>query len=406
MRKNKFLALLSPLAIALASCGSAPAGDNSDPDANVSGDASSAGDNIVGKVEPVGKPFTTQRIASFDEPWAMDYAPGTNVLFVTEKRGSIKFVRPDGTIGTVTGVPNVAYGGQGGLGDIVFAPDRQDTIGGQIVYLSWAEAGDGNTRGAAVGRAQLTCETEASCRLENLNVIWRQQPKVTGNGHYSHRIAISPDGEYLFIASGDRQKLEPAQDLSNTLGTIVRLTRNGKPAPGNPFAERGSPTDEIWSYGHRNILGMKFDEQGRLWALEHGPQGGDELNLVEKGKNYGWPMVSNGIHYDDRPIPNHSAMPEFQKPTISWTPVIAPGDMIHYTADTFSEWQGQFVIAGMLPTVLVRVAVDGEGAREVARYQMEHRLRSIEQGPDGAILLLEDGRNVDNPALLRLIPAE
>src|SRR5690606_6544129 len=180
--------------------------------------------------------------------------------------------------------------------------------------LTWAEAGEGDTRGAALGKGTLVCEQADACTVDGLSVIWRQQPKVTGRGHYSHRIAFSPDGQYLFLASGDRQKMEPAQDLSNNLGSVLRLTLDGKPPPGNPFANRGSPSDQIWSYGHRNILGLQFDAQGRLWDLEHGPAGGDELNLVVQGENYGWPVVSDGVHYNGDPIPDHNTRPEFHAP--------------------------------------------------------------------------------------------
>ena len=337
-------------------------------------------------------------LGTFDEPWAMDFEPGTGNLFITERGGTLKFVQPNGRVGTVTGLPEVAYGGQGGLGDIVFAPDYATN---QHVYLSWAEPGPGDTRGAAVGRARLVCEDHDSCTLQNMEVIWRQQPKTTGQGHYSHRLAFSPDGQYLFIASGDRQKLEPAQDLGNTLGTIVRLLPDGTPAPGNPFAERGGVAAEIWSYGHRNILGLDFDPQGRLWALEHGPRGGDEFNLVERGANYGWPIVSNGRHYSGGSIPDHSTRPEFAAPAVSWTPVIAPGGFMFYTGDMFPAWRGQAIMAGLVCQCLVRVAIDGESAREVGRIPMGKRIRDVAQGPDGALYVLEDE---EGARLRRLTP--
>ena len=334
----------------------------------------------------------------------MDFDPVTGVLFVTEKKGTIRFVEPDGNIGFVSGVPDVDYGGQGGLGDIAFAPAEPGSqLHRRTVYLSWAEAGGGNRRGAAVGRGELVCENHSSCELKRLKVIWRQTPKTTGRGHYSHRIAFSPDGKYLFIASGERQKQEPAQDLTNNLGTIVRLLPDGTPAPGNPFAERGGISRQIWSYGHRNILGLKFDAEGRLWDLEHGPRGGDELNLVKPGRNYGWPVVSNGDHYSGRPIPRHSTRPEFKAPAISWNPVIAPGDMIFYKGDLFPEWKGRVLIAAMNPAGIVRVAIEGETAREVARYPMERRIRSIIEHDDGSVWILEDGGDA---SLLRLAPPD
>ncbi len=347
-------------------------------------------------------PFTVAELARFDEPWAMAIDPGTGTVFVTERRGRIKFVEPGGTVGTVTGVPEVAYGGQGGLGDFVLAPlARSAVLDRRLVYLSWAEPGPGGTRGAAVARAGLACEEHASCRLQNLQVIWRQQPKTTGQGHYSHRIAFAPDGRSIFIASGDRQKMQPAQDMAGNLGKIVHLLPDGSPAPGAPFADKGGVTAQIWSLGHRNILGLRFDAQGRLWDLEHGPGGGDELNLVEKGRNYGWPLVAEGPHYDGRQIPRHATRPEFAAPAISWNPVIAPGDFIFYRGALFPEWRGQALIAALGAQGIVRVAIDGSKAREVARYDMQARIRAIAEREDGSLLVLEDG---EGGRLLRLTP--
>jgi glucose/arabinose dehydrogenase len=366
--------------------------------------ASTTGDK-GGTPTSAAAPFAADEMATFDEPWAIRFDEGTGALFVTEKKGTIRFRQPDGTIGTVTGVPIVDYGGQGGLGDFLFAPGQaSNTLDRRVVYLSWVEAGRGNTRGAAVGRADMVCEDRDTCDLRNLKVIWRQQPKVTGRGHFSHRLTFSPDGKYLFVASGERQKMQPAQDTSNTLGTVVRLLPDGSPAPGNPLESKGAPGDEIWSWGHRNILGLRFDPQGRLWDLEHGPRGGDELNLVERGSNYGWPLASNGDHYDGKHIPDHRAGDGFAAPAISWNPVIAPGDMIFYTGDLFPEWKGQVLIAAMQPAGIVRVAIDGTKARELGRYPMTNRIRSIAQAPDGAVWLVEDGKKLSRSRLLRLTP--
>jgi len=339
--------------------------------------------------------WSVSELATFDEPWAIEFAPGTDMLFVTEQAGTMKFLDTgSGQVGSVSGLPRVDYGGQGGLGDIAFLPSEAGAgIANRTIYLSWAEAGEGDTRGAVVGRGMLSCDMARSCAIEGLNVIWRQDPKVTGRGHYSHRFAVSPDGEHLFVASGDRQKKTPAQDLSNTLGTIVRLNLDGTPAAGNPYADRDDVPDEIWSWGHRNILGMDFDAQGRLWETEHGPAGGDELNVVKRGANYGWPERSYGDEYNGTPIADHTPDDGFTKPAMYWTPVIAPGDMIIYSGDMFEAWQGDALIANLKTMALVRVELDGDDAREVARYDFENRLRSIDQGPDGAIYLAEDGEN-------------
>lgn len=341
--------------------------------------------------------FAMEERGQFDRPWAMAFEPGTGNLFITEKRGKIRFLQPNGRLGTVGGVPTVDYGGQGGLGDIAFAPDYTET---RSIYLSWAEAGSGDTRGAAVGRGMLVCEDHDSCDIRDLRVIWRQ-PKVTGRGHYSHRLAFSPDGQYLFVASGDRQKKSPAQNTANPLGSIVRLLPDGAPAPGNPLAGADSADPAIWSWGHRNILGLGFDGDGRLWDLEHGPKGGDELNLVKPGTNYGWPVVSNGIQYNGRPIPDHSTRPDFAAPAISWTPVIAPGDMLFVTGAMFPSMDGDLLIAGLKSKALILVGIDGDTATEQARYRFGKRLRALAQAPDGAIWVAEDGPNA---RLWRLTP--
>lgn len=314
-------------------------------------------------------------------------------ILLTERPGKLKLWR-DGRVQDVAGVPRVDYGGQGGLGDVVLAPDFAES---GMVYLSWAEAGPNDTRGAALGRARLI--VDGTPRLEGLQVIWRQEPKVTGRGHYSHRIAFSPDGRFMFVASGERQKFTPAQDLRTNLGKILRLLPDGSPAPGNPFAGKGGVTAQIWTLGHRNVLGLAFDAQGRLWDLEHGPRGGDELNLVKRGQNYGWPVVSNGDNYDGRPIPRHATRPDFAAPAISWNPVIAPGNFVFYSGKMWPEWKGQAIIAALGAQGLVRVAIDGEKAREMARYPLGHRIRAIAEEPDGALLVLEDG---PNGRLLRL----
>lgn len=388
MNPKTFLPLVSTLGLFVASCGYAATGEK--PPATR--DA----------------PFTVENIAQFDEPWAMAIDASTGIALVTEKKGQLRMRLPDGRIVLVGGAPEVDYGGQGGLGDVVFAPDQQGSAGGgldgRVVYLSWVEAGGGDTRGAVVGRGTIACSAVDSCRLDRLNVIWSQQPKVTGRGHYSHRLAFAPDGKYLYVSSGERQKFTPAQDLATNLGKIVRLLPDGTPAPGNPFAGKPAPADQIWTYGHRNVLGLAFDPQGRLWDLEHGPAGGDELNLVQPGRNYGWPLVSNGNHYDGRAIPRHDTRPDLAGPAISWNPVIAPGDFVFYTGTGFPAWRGQALIASFLVPGLVRVRIEGDKGIEEARYPLDNRIREIEQAPDGTLWLLEDGPAPASGHLLRLAP--
>jgi glucose/arabinose dehydrogenase len=379
IRSSHLAANLSLAALALASCGAEKLGAETAETA---------------AAESGSTPFATAEVATFDEPWAIAFAPGTATLFVTEKSGKLKLVdTKTGETAAVSGAPAVDYGGQGGLGDIAFLPaEAGSTLGRRTVYLSWAEAGPDDTRGAVVGKGTLACTAPMTCTIEGLGVIWRQTPKVTGKGHYSHRIAVSPDGKYLYVASGERQKMQPAQDTTNTLGSIVRLNLDGTPAAGNPLADKGGVSAEIWSWGHRNILGMDWDAKGRLWEVEHGPAGGDELNLVQRAANYGWPVRSNGDHYNGDPIPDHAADDGFAQPALSWNPVIAPGDMLIYTGTMFKGWQGHALIAGLGSQAIVDVAFDGDKASEVTRHEFDRRLRSLAQGPDGALWVAEDGK--------------
>jgi glucose/arabinose dehydrogenase len=331
-------------------------------------------------------PFTVTQLADFDIPWALEFLPDGRLL-VSEQRGGIKLYGKDGSIGDVTGVPAVSWFGQGGMGDVVLHPNFASN---GLVYVSYAEAGPNETRGAAVARAKLTL-TGSGGSLGDLAVIYRQDPKVDGGGHYGHRIVFGPDG-YLYISNGDRQKFDPAQDMSGNLGKIVRLNDDGSVPRDNPFAERGGVTAQIWSLGHRNPLGLAFDASGRLWNVEMGPMGGDELNLVRRGANYGYPIVSNGDHYDGKVIPDHDTRPEFAAPAVFWNPVISPSSLLFYSGSEFPQWRGDAFIGGLSSQSIVRIEFDGERAREAERYNMGMRIRALEQGPDGAIWVLEDAR--------------
>lgn len=348
-------------------------------------------------------PFTVEAKASFFSPWAMTFLPDGRLL-VSEKGGKLKLYAPgSGAIHEIRGVPKVAFGEQGGLGDVVLHPDWGKG-GNRTLYLSYAEAGANDTRGAAVAQATLSLHADGGGILSDLRVIWRQ-PKVAGSKHYSHRLAFSPGGRYLFISSGERALFDPAQNKYLNLGKIIRLYPDGRTPNDNPFHGQSPVAAQIWSLGHRNVLGMAFDHKGRLWADEMGPAGGDEFNLIVKGRNYGWPLVSEGNHYDGRPIPRHRSRPDMVAPKIAWTPDIAPAGMIFYTGSAFSGWRGDALIAGLKSKAIIRVRVgDGPDAREVARYRMQHRIREIEQGPDGALWVLEDLRGGQGGRLLKLRP--
>jgi glucose/arabinose dehydrogenase len=362
--------------------------------------ASNGSDAAAQPAPSADRPFAVRPIATFDEPWAMTFLPGGGGrALITEKKGKLKLLWSDtGRVGDVAGVPTVDYGGQGGLGDVVLHPRF---AGNRLVYLSWVEAGGGGNRGAVVGRARLVEEAGKGVRLDGLQVIWRQTPKLSGRGHFGHRIAFGPDGK-LYISNGERQEFTPAQDMGGTLGKIVRLNDDGSVPKDNPFAGRGGIAAQIWTLGHRNPLGLAFDSKGRLWEVEMGPKGGDEMNLILKGRNYGYPIVSNGDHYDGKDIPDHPTRPEFEAPKAWWTPVISPGDMIHYSGSAFPQWKGDALIAGLSSKALIRVDVDGDKAREAERWDMGQRIREVEQGPDGSVYLLEDG---PGGRLLKLTPA-
>ena len=356
-------------------------------------------------------PFEVEPVASFDEPWAMAFLPDGRML-VTEKKGVLRIVTQAGQKSRpVSGVPDVDYGGQGGLGDVALHPRFGDN---GLVYFSYAEGGPGNTRGAAVARGVLEESGGDGARLSRVEVIWRQYPKVLGYGHYGHRLLFDDKG-FLWISSGERQKFTPAQDMQANLGKILRLRDDGSVPEDNPFVnyvERDPLVDDegvygqIWSLGHRNPLGIAFDLDGRLWVVEMGPAGGDELNLIERGANYGYPVVSNGDHYDGREIPDHDTRPEFRAPALWWTPVISPGNLIVYRGGLFKGWRGNALVAGLSSRAIVRIAIDGDKAREVGRYDMDARIRSVVEGPDGALWVLEDERGDGGGRLLKLTPKD
>lgn len=352
--------------------------------------------------------FEVTAVASFEEPWAMAFLPDGKLL-VTEKRGNLLIVGQDGTISRpVSGLPDVDYGGQGGLGDVALHPEFEQN---KLVYISYAEGGEGGTRGAAVARGVLDTQGRRP-KFSNVEVIWRQYPKVLGRGHYGHRLLFD-DAGYLWISSGDRQKFTPAQDMQSNLGKLLRLKDDGSVPDDNPFVDYRSQDPlvddeavygQIWSLGHRNPLGMDVDLEGRLWEIEMGPAHGDELNLVKRGANYGYPEVSDGDHYDGREIPNHDTRPEFERPAISWVPAISPGDLMIYRGTLFDNWRGNAFAAGLSSRAMVRIVIEGDNAREIERYDMGARIRSIVEGPGGALWVLEDDRGDSEGRLLKLTP--
>ncbi len=343
-------------------------------------------------------PFTVTPVADFDAPWAMTFLPDGRML-VTEKAGKLILVSADGKTKTeVTGVPAVDSAGQGALKEILLAPDYAKS---RRVYFSFSESGPGG-KGVVLARAVLT--DGAAPALTNVERLFQASPYVEGSGHYSGRIAFAPDGKHLFFTNGERQKFDPAQDPKSTLGKMLRLTLDGKPA-GDPGLTAKGFHPAVWSYGHRNLLGIAFDSAGNLWEQEMGPKGGDEVNLVLPGRNYGYPIVSDGDHYDGRDIPDHSTRPEFEAPKVSWNPAISPGGLMVYSGKMFPQWKGDLFIGGLSSQALVRVDVTGTNAAKGDQWPMGARIREVEEGPDGAIWVLEDGGRGSEGRLLKLTPA-
>ncbi|MDM1018732.1 PQQ-dependent sugar dehydrogenase [Acinetobacter sp. VNK23] len=334
----------------------------------------------------IAQSYRVETVAQFNEPWAITSLPDQRLL-ITERKGQLKLFDPQTKSSiNVSGVPAVSYGGQGGLGDVILHPDFQNN---HWIYLSYASKGQGGY-GAEISQAKLDISNPAQPKLTDLKIIWQQVPKVSGQGHYGHRMLFGPDGK-LWVSSGERQKFDPAQDMSSNLGKILRLNEDGTPAQDNPFIQQGDVTAEIWSLGHRNPLGMAFDAQGQLWVVEMGPKGGDELNRIVKGENYGYPIVSNGDHYSGLPIPDHHTRPEFKAPEIDWTPVISPSSLMIYTGNQFPLWQQKALIGGLSSEAIVVVDLNAKPVREVQRLDMKQRIRGLHQAQDGSIWVIEDG---------------
>ncbi|MCW2393274.1 glucose/arabinose dehydrogenase [Sphingobium sp. B1D7B] len=335
------------------------------------------------KVDLSQLPFTITEVATFDYPWSMAFLPDGKQL-VTQKRGAMILFDPrTGDKKVLLGTPTVVSEGQAALMDVVLAPDFAAS---RQIYFSFSEPGEGKETGTALATATLD---EAGGALKDLKVIFRATPNMASGAHYSGRIAIAPDQRSLFFTNGERAKFDPAQDPKSTLGKVLHLNLDGTPAAGNPLAAKGFHP-AIWTYGQRNLTGLAFDANDRLWQVEMGPLGGDELNLVKAGGNYGWPTRSYGDHYDKRPIPDHSADDGFEKPKLYWNPSLAPSSLAYYNADLFAGWKNSLFITGLSGQALVRISLDGETATKADHWRMGMRLRNVRVGPDGALWLLED----------------
>ncbi|MEO8621470.1 MAG: PQQ-dependent sugar dehydrogenase [bacterium] len=372
-------------------------------------------------------PFTLTQVTTLKLPWRIAFLPDGRML-ITEKVGGLQLVTQKGEQTPVSNVPAVLWGGQGGMLGVYLSPNYATD---HNVYLTYSEPGDGGSS-LALARAKLTLGAN-SASLDGLQVIWRDGERGKG-GQFGAAVAFSPDKKFLYMTVGERQRFTPAQDPNSPLGKVLRLTLDGKPAPGNPHAGATGAASlavinppkntevaktaeavstytfpgpnltpaETWSTGHRTPYGLAFGPDGRLWEAEHGPRGGDELNLIEPGKNYGWPLVSYGVNYDGAGIPTPDTRPDFTKPVIYWTPIIAPGSLTFYNGAMFPQWKGSALLGGMATLSLNHITFDGKGgAAPAERWTVGHRIRDVAVAPDGAVWLIEDA----NPGgLFRVTP--
>ncbi len=357
--------------------------------------ASPASAQPVASMQTDAGSVAVEEIATgLNHPWAIAFLPDGGAL-VTERAGQLRRLGADGTLSPpLGGVPEVYARGQGGLFDVALDPDFADNA---RVYLSFAEPGPEGAS-TAVGRGRL-----ADGRIEGFEVLFRQQPKYSGTRHFGGRLAFASDGT-LFLTTGERGQLDPAQDLGNHVGTIVRIEPDGSVPQDNPFVDQTDARNEIWSYGHRNLEAAALHPRtGDLWVAEMGPYGGDELNQPEAGRNYGWPVVSWGRHYNGTDIPDPPTHPDFADAAAHWTPVISPSGMTFYTGDAFEQWRGSTLIGGLSAEAVVRVEIDGGEAREAERLPLNQRIREVAQAPDGSVYVLTDQ---DDGSVWRLRPAD
>ena len=369
-------------------------------------------------VSSMGGNIRVERLATLEFPWGLALLPDGRVL-ITEKPGRLRIWSNGRLSEPVQGVPQVVYRGAGDQGGLLDVEADPDFARNGIIYLSFVEAAeqqaaglaetgearfgefldltDNILRGGAVARARLE-----GTQLRDVQVIWRQEPKTVGRGHFGNRILFAPDGK-MFITSGERMRFDPAQSLASNLGQVVRINPDGSIPADNPFVGKQGAHGDIWSYGHRNMLAAAIDRaSGRLWVFEMGPLGGDELNLIQAGKNYGWPVVSNGDNYASSAIPDHPTRKEFEAPVRTWTPVISPSGAAVYNGAMFANWRGDILVGGLSSQALIRITLDGQRVRNEERIDMKRRIRDVLQAPDGALLVIVDAKEGE---LLRLTPA-
>ena len=368
------------------------------------------------KLSPTSK-VRIERLATLEYPWGIAFLPDRRLL-ITEKPGRLRIFSDGKLSAPVENVPPTAWrpkqGEQGGLLDVAVDPEFGQN---HWIYLSYSQetpqktpqahtddprfAGfldlsDTRLMGGAVMRAKLDGD-----RLTDSQVIWHQEPKTTARGHFGHRLVFGRDG-ILFITSGDRMRFDPAQSLTSNVGKVLRINPDGTNPKDNPFVGRANARGDIWSFGHRNMLAAAVHpDTGELWVGEMGPFGGDELNRIERGANYGWPVVSNGDNYDKSPIPDHATNPDFMAPIRTWTPVISPSGALFYDGSLF-PWRGNLIMGGLSSKALIRLTLDGAKVTGEERIDMGRRIRDVVEDRDGALFVISDDRNGE---LLRLTPS-
>ena len=352
--------------------------------------------------QPGATPKVTQQVVAQGLPqlWAMEILP-TGGMLVTAKRGTMHIVS-DGKAGpTIEKMPKVDASGQGGLLDVALAPDFENS---NRIFFSFSEPRDGGN-GTSVASATLVRNESGGGTLQDVNVIFRQMPSYDGKLHYGSRLVFGPKGE-LYVTVGERSDARmrvQAQDLGSGLGKVFRIDAKGQPLDDNPFVKKDGAQPEIWSYGHRNVQSAALDGKGRLWIVEHGPRGGDELNRPQAGRNYGWPVIVYGLEYSGRPVGNGIAAQEgMEQPVYYWDPVIAPSGMALYAGDEFPEWKGAFLIGGLVSTGIVVVHLDGDRVAFEERVPLGARVRDVRVGPDGAVYAVTEDRGSGTSRILRL----
>jgi glucose/arabinose dehydrogenase len=340
----------------------------------------------------------SQLVAGLEHPWSMVFLPAGQGLLVTERPGRLRLVDLQGTLSEpIGGVPAVYARSQGGLLDVALSPEfAQD----RLVYLSYAEAGEGGYAGTAVGRARLSLDNR---QLQGFEVIFRQLPKLSSGAHFGSRLVFDRDG-YLFVALGENNQRSTAQDLDKLQGKVVRLHPDGKVPRDNPFVGQPDVRPEIWSYGHRNQQGAALNPRtGQLWTHEHGPRGGDEINIPQAGKNYGWPLATHGVNYSFLPIPEArgKTVDGTEPPHYVWEKSPAISGMAFYDGERLAAWRGNLFIGALAGQALIRLELRGDQVVHEERLleQLDARIRDVRQGPDGYLYVLTDA---GNGKLLRL----